>query len=114
MPLPYDSVPAHRLRPFEVASGGGTVANSTPSILVLPGADGCIVYAATSKAPWISDLSPSANQAVPGICAPGSMPCLTGEKVTPTFNVVPNTRRGPFNGRRIEQGLRHHRQPRRW
>jgi uncharacterized repeat protein (TIGR03803 family) len=76
---------------IEVPSGGGTLANFSPSVLVPPGADGCIVYAATSKAPWISDLSPSANQAFPGICAPGSTPCVTGATVTPTYTVAANT-----------------------
>jgi uncharacterized repeat protein (TIGR03803 family) len=76
---------------IEVPSGGGTFANYSPSVLVPPGADGCIVYAATSKAPWISDLSPSANQAIPGVCPSGSSPCVAGETVTPTYTVAANT-----------------------
>jgi hypothetical protein len=75
---------------IEVANSGGTVANVSASILVPPGNDGCIVYAATSKARWISDLSPSANQAVGGGSVCGATPCATGETVTPTFNVAAN------------------------
>ena len=75
---------------IEVVSGGGTVGTVGASILVPPGHDGCIVYAATSKAPWISNLSPSANQAVGGGSVCGATPCVTGEYVTPTFNVAAN------------------------
>jgi uncharacterized repeat protein (TIGR03803 family) len=75
---------------IEVPSSGGPVANFTPSILLPQGADGCIVYAATSKARWISSLSPSANQAVAGICPAGGGACVTGEDVTPSFNVAAN------------------------
>jgi uncharacterized repeat protein (TIGR03803 family) len=75
---------------IQVASGGGPVGNIIASIFVPPGHDGCIVYAATSKAPWISNLSPSANQAVGGGSVCGATPCVTGDDVTPTFNVAAN------------------------
>jgi uncharacterized repeat protein (TIGR03803 family) len=73
---------------IEVASGGGPVSGLSAGILWPTGADGCVAYAATSKAPWISDLSPSANQAIPGACSDGS--CVTGEDATPSFNVAAN------------------------
>jgi uncharacterized repeat protein (TIGR03803 family) len=75
---------------IEVPSGGGPVSGLNAGILWPQGADGCIVYPATSKAKWISALSPSVNEVVPGTCS-GS--CVTGETVKPTFNVAAN--KGP-------------------
>ena len=90
----YPTIPCQYNPPtetFEVASAGGTVADlGVPYALVPPGADGCIVDAATSKAKWISDLSPSTNQVAGGGSVCGATPCGTGETVPLTFNVAAN------------------------
>jgi uncharacterized repeat protein (TIGR03803 family) len=88
---------------IEVLSGGGPVSGLGVGILWPPGADGCIVYAATSKARWISDLSPSANQVIPGACANDS--CVTGEGEAVSFNVAAN--KGPARSTivRLSSGL---------
>jgi uncharacterized repeat protein (TIGR03803 family) len=48
---------------LQVGSAGGNSGTLYASAAVPPGHDGCIIYAPTSKATWISNLSPTTNQA---------------------------------------------------
>jgi hypothetical protein len=43
---------------IRVGSSGANVNNVYAAVVIPQGHDGCIVYAATSKAPWISDIKP--------------------------------------------------------
>jgi hypothetical protein len=76
----------------QIGSGGASVNYVSAEILVPPGYDGCIVYAATSKATWISDLSPTTNQAV------GS----GGDTAEPQFTVAANS--GPARSAIVRLG----------